>query len=63
MFYAAFVTLGLVLGALIAFIISGGRLAFTDGGWIDTLIGAGVGLLLGVGCAQLSHAIIVSKRK
>ena len=63
LFYAAFVTLGLVLGALIAFLISGGRTQFTGGGWIDTLIGGGVGLLLGVGCAQLSHAIIAGRRK
>ena len=61
LFYAGFVTLGMVIGALIAFILSGGRQEFLSGGWIDTLIGAGVGILLGVGCGQISHAIIAKK--
>ena len=63
LFYGGFVTLGLVLGALIGFILSGGRQEFSGGGWIDVLIGAVVGVLLGVACGQLSHAIIVKRMR
>ena len=62
LFYAGFTTLGLVLGALTAYILSGGRQEFLSGGWIDTLIGAGVGVLIGAACGQISHAVI-AKRK
>jgi len=64
LFYGGFVTLGLVMGALVAYISSGGRAEFLSGGWIDVLIGAGAGVLLGAGFGQISHAIIASiKRK
>ena len=63
LFYAGFSTLGLVLGAFIGFLVSGGRTEFLGGGWIDTLIGAVVGVLLGVAFAQIVHAVLARKGK
>lgn len=61
--YGGFVTLGMVIGALAAYILGGGRQEFLNGGWIDTLIGAGAGILLGAGLGQISHAIIASIKR
>lgn len=62
--YGGFCLLGIVLGALIGFLTSGGRLGFLAGGWIDTLIGTGVGVLLGTCLGLICQAIITAvKRK
>lgn len=57
LFYAAFIFFGLSIGGLTGFLSSGGRAMFQTGGWVDTLIGAGVGFGL------LSNAILVLKNK
>lgn len=62
--YGGFLFIGAVVGALIGYVMSGGRLEFLTGGWIDTLIGTGTGILLGLGLGQICHALIVAfKRK
>lgn len=43
LFYGGFLFLGLGFGGLIGFLSGGGREAFLSGGWLDTLIGVGVG--------------------
>ena len=61
LFYGGFVLLGLLLGALIGYLGGGGRELFLSGGWIDTLVGTGVGLLLGAGAGMISHGILVRR--
>jgi len=63
LFDAGFMFLGLSIGALSGFIASGGREMFLSGGWIDTLIGGAAGIIIGLGIGQISHAIIVLKKK
>ena len=63
LFYGGFVVLGLIAGALIGYLTSGGRTEFLNGGWIDTLVGTGVGIFIGAGLGQISHAIIVAKMR
>ena len=63
LFYGGFTSVGIIVGALIAYIVSGGRQAFLAGGWIDTLIGMGAGALLGIGLGEISHAIITIQKK
>lgn len=62
LFYAAFVILGMVIGALTGFFGGGGRMTFLGGGWIDTLIGVAVGLFIGVGLGLLANAILVLRK-
>ena len=63
LFYGGFLFVGIIAGALIGYIISGGRQEFLNGGWIDTLVGTGAGALLGIGLGEISHAVISIKRK
>ncbi len=63
LFYAAFTFFGTSIGGLAGFLSSGGRAMFQTGGWVDTLIGAGVGLGIGLGFGLLSHAILVLKNR
>ncbi|WP_054950428.1 hypothetical protein [Numidum massiliense] len=63
LFYAGFMFFGLSTGALIGFLGSGGREMFLAGGWIDTLIGAIVGVTTGMGLGLISNAMIVLKNK
>ena len=58
LFSGGFLFVGLITGALIGYIISGGRQEFLSGGWIDTLIGTGAGALFGIGLGEISHAVI-----
>jgi hypothetical protein len=55
LFYAAFVVLGITLGALCGWLLGGT--------WQNTLIGLGVGLFTGVGLGLLANAIIAARRK
>jgi hypothetical protein len=62
--YGGFLILGVAAGALVGYALSGGRQEFLNSGWVDTLIGAGAGALLGIGLGLISNAIIVAiKRK
>jgi hypothetical protein len=62
--YGGFLFIGIVVGALIGYVTSGGRPEFLNGGWIDTLIGTGSGALLGIALGLISNAIVVAiKRK
>ena len=63
LFYAAFTFFGTSIGGLAGFLSSGGRAMFQTGGWVDTLIGAGVGLGIRLGFGLLSHAILVLKTR
>ena len=63
LFYGGFLFVGSIAGALIGYIVSGGRQTFLHGGWIDTLIGIGAGALLGIGIGVIFHAIIAMRRK
>jgi hypothetical protein len=63
LFYAGFMFFGFSVGALIGFLGSGGREMFLSGGWIDTLIGAGIGGTIGIGLGLISNAIIVLKNR
>lgn len=58
--YGGFLFLGLAIGALIGFLTSGGVSAFWQEGWIYTLIGTGVGIFIGLGLGQISHALVVT---
>jgi len=63
LFYGGFLFIGIIIGALVGYAISGGRQEFLSGGWIDTLVGIGAGALLGIGFGEISHAVITVKRK
>lgn len=63
LFYAGFTIIGLVGGALTGYITSGGRQEFLSGGFIDTIIGAVVGVLIGTGLALISHAVIAGRKR
>ncbi|MCX7746204.1 MAG: hypothetical protein N2645_04835 [Clostridia bacterium] len=63
LFYAGFMFFGLSIGALVGFLGSGGRAAFLSGGWIDTLIGVTVGVIIGLGLGLISNAMIALKKK
>lgn len=63
LFYAGFMFFGLSIGTLIGFLASGGRQFFLSGGWIDTLIGAVVGVIIGIGFGLISNAIIAMKKR
>lgn len=63
LFYGGFLFIGLIIGAGIGYVTSGGRSEFLNGGWIDTLVGTGIGAFLGIGLGQISHAIIVAKTR
>lgn len=63
LFYAGFMFFGLSIGALTGFLGSGGREMFLSGGWIDTLIGVAVGVIIGMGLGLISNAAIVLKKK
>ncbi|WP_096187331.1 hypothetical protein [Evansella halocellulosilytica] len=64
LFYGGFTIMGLTIGSLIGFLSSGGVSAFLSEGWINTLIGAGAGVMLGVACGLISNAIFMAiKRK
>ena len=58
LFYGGFLFVGIIIGALIGYIMSGGRQEFLNGGWIDTVVGAGAGALLGIGIGEICHASI-----
>lgn len=62
-YYGGFTILGMTIGGLLLFLTSGGVPEFLDSGWIYTLIGLGVGTLIGIGCGLISHGIVMSKRK
>ena len=61
LFYGGFLIMGLIAGALTGYALGGGRQAFLSGGWIDTLVGAGVGVGLGISLGLISQAIIWKK--
>ncbi|NWL88502.1 hypothetical protein DMN77_13075 [Paenibacillus sp. 79R4] len=63
LFYGGFLFLGVAIGSLIGFLTSGGVPAFMQNGWIYTLIGTGVGAIIGIGLGEISHALISMKRK
>jgi hypothetical protein len=63
LFDAGFMFLGLSIGALSGFITSGGREMFFSGEWIDTLVSGIAGVIIGLGIGQISHAIIVLKKR
>ncbi|EGK09622.1 hypothetical protein ACFQ40_00955 [Kroppenstedtia eburnea] len=44
------------------FLGSGARGMFLAGGWIDTVIGAIVGVSIGMGLGLISNAVIVLKK-
>lgn len=62
LFYAGFLFSGLAVGALLGFLLSGGREMFLSGGWIDTLIGTGVGGMIGIGFGMFSNAFIALRK-
>ncbi|HHV35598.1 MAG TPA: hypothetical protein GXX59_08490, partial [Syntrophomonadaceae bacterium] len=62
LFYAGFISFGLSIGALAGFLGSGGREMFLSGGWIDTLFGVVVGVIIGLGMGLISNAILVLKK-
>lgn len=57
-FYGGLMFIGMAAGGLIGYLAGGGRIAFLSGGWIDTVIGVGVGLFVGLGLGLISHGII-----
>jgi hypothetical protein len=63
LFYAAFMFIGVSIGALIGFIASGGKEMFFSGGWIDVLVGVIIGGIIGIGFGLISNAIILLKKK
>lgn len=63
LFYGGFLFLGVAIGGLIGLLSSGGHPAFSSGGWVDTVIGACIGAVIGMGLGQISNAIIVAMRR
>lgn len=61
--YGGFSLLGMTLGALTGFLSSGGVPAFLDSGWINTLIGCGIGMFIGTGLSMIAHAIVTAYRR
>lgn len=63
LFYGGFLFLGVAIGSLGGFLTSGGVPAFLQDGWIYTLVGTGVGAIIGIGLGEISHAIIVGMKR
>jgi hypothetical protein len=63
LFYGGFLFLGLAAGLLVGFLASGGVPAFLREGWIYTLVGAGAGVLIGLGLGQISNAVVTVLRR
>lgn len=63
LFYGGFLFLGVAIGSLVGFLTSGGVPAFLQDGWIYTLVGTGVGAIIGIGLGEISHAIIVGMKR
>ena len=61
LFHGGFMFIGVVVGGLIGYLSSGGRLAFSEGGWIDTVIGIVAGLIIGLGTGSICHGVILAK--
>lgn len=61
LFYGGFLFFGLSIGALIGFILGGGKEMFLSGGWLETMIGAAVGTMIGIGMGQISNALVLLK--
>jgi len=61
--FASFTILGVIIGALIGFLGSGGIPTFLAGGWIATIIGLVVGAVIGIGLALLGMAIVIAARR
>ena len=61
LFYGGFMFIGLVVGGLIGYLLSGGRLAFLGGGWIDVGLGVVTGLIIGLGAGLICHGVISVK--
>jgi len=61
--FAGFTILGVIVGALIGFLGSGGIPEFLADGWIATIIGLVVGAVIGVGLALLCSALVVALRR
>jgi len=62
LFYGGFAILGIVIGALSGYIISGGWQEFLLGGWIDILVGAAAGAVFGSGLGAICNAIVSVKK-
>ncbi len=58
LFYGGFFFLGIAVGGLIGFLVSGGVPAFSADGWIYTLVGVAAGAFIGIGLGLISNAII-----
>ncbi len=63
LFYGGFLFIGFVAGALLGYVLGGGRHAFMDGGWVDTAVGAVAGMLLGLGIGQVFGAVTSMKNR
>lgn len=56
--HGGFTIIGLAIGAIVGYSVSGGWHTFLDGGWIDTVIGCVAGVVIGEGIALICNAII-----
>jgi hypothetical protein len=62
-FYGGFLFLGVAVGGLIGFLVSGGVPAFSADGWIYTLVGVVTGAFIGIGLGLISNAIIAAIKR
>lgn len=62
-FYAGFMFIGMAAGGVIGYLSGGGRMAFLSGGWIDAVIGVGVGLFIGLGLGLISNGVIAMTKR
>ncbi|MFS0646562.1 hypothetical protein [Siminovitchia sp. 179-K 8D1 HS] len=63
LFYAGFMFFGISIGALIGFLGGGWQGMFLSEGWIDTIIGAIVGFIIGMDWGFISNGMIALKQR
>ncbi|GHU59794.1 hypothetical protein FACS1894133_7250 [Clostridia bacterium] len=62
LFYGGFMFVGIAVGGLCGFLVSGGSVGFMLGGWVDVLIGSVLGAMFGLGCGEITNAVLIMRR-
>ena len=62
LFYGGFMFIGISVGGLLGFLVSGGSGGFLIGGWVDVLIGVVLGAMFGLGCGEITNAVLIMRK-
>lgn len=63
LFYGGFMILGAITGGALAFWVNGGVSEFLEYGWINALVGIGVGGLIGLSLGLITNGILVFRKR